>query len=446
MALPDVQTVIRRIRVENLLIDEANPRYESNSNQRNAIFAIANEQRDKLANLAEDIVKHGLNPSELPIVTRTNRRETYKVLEGNRRVAALKLLSSPSLVEGMDLPARISKRFKSLGRRKKRIPTEIDCAVQSTHAADHWRDLRHTGENEGVGVVQWNGLQTHRFRGASVASQAIEMAASSAYLDDATKAKLPKISITNVERVLHSPEARKRLGVDIKRRQLKLVEPRKEPLARLAMLVADVAHKAVKVSHLMTVGQRIAYAQEVAERPVSTPVQTRTGVTGQPGSSSPGTATSGETARRVPVNRKTLIPKSCVLKITHKRINKIYHELQKLDLTNFVNCAATALRVFVELSAVHFADSHNIQLTGKKGHPLKLREKIKAVCHWLETQGGCNRDELKGARVLASGTDDNVLSVDTIHAYLHNRHFNPTGPILKTIWDNIEPFMKAVWR
>jgi hypothetical protein len=48
----------------NLLLDVTNPRFETQQeNQRDAIRNMADEQGEKLLNLAEDIVKHKLDPS-----------------------------------------------------------------------------------------------------------------------------------------------------------------------------------------------------------------------------------------------------------------------------------------------------------------------------------------------------------------------------------------------
>lgn len=173
--MTDKQPAIQPIAIENLLIDLQNPRYDPRTNQREAITTIANDQGVKLANLAEDIVDKGVNPSELPMVTPSDEgSSTFIVLEGNRRIAALKLLASPSLVASIGLPVGIAKRYKALhDKAKGDIPKTIECAVLSREEANHWIYIRHTGENEGVGVVTWDGVQTHRFRGASPAFQAI---------------------------------------------------------------------------------------------------------------------------------------------------------------------------------------------------------------------------------------------------------------------------------
>src|SRR6187551_1467437 len=101
-------------------------------------------------------------------------------------------------------------RFKALYEQASpTFPLEYDCAVLPREEANHWILLKHTGENEGLGVVTWDGRARHRFRQSSPALQAVEMVLAGNYLDEETKQKLPKIAITNIERVLNTPDARK---------------------------------------------------------------------------------------------------------------------------------------------------------------------------------------------------------------------------------------------
>src|SRR5690242_15924125 len=100
--------------VDEQIIDLSNPRHPNQTSQRDAIHTIAHEQGAKLYALAEDIVKMGLNPSELPLVTPADQEDMYTVLEGNRRVTALKLLTSPQLLASVNLPANLDSKYRAL--------------------------------------------------------------------------------------------------------------------------------------------------------------------------------------------------------------------------------------------------------------------------------------------------------------------------------------------
>lgn len=87
------------IKVSQLLINVENPRFEKVENLQEAIKLMIENQNDKLAKLAEDIIENGLNPSDLIIVIPSdNSGDKYIILEGNRRLTAVKLLANPSFI------------------------------------------------------------------------------------------------------------------------------------------------------------------------------------------------------------------------------------------------------------------------------------------------------------------------------------------------------------
>jgi len=358
---------IKLIPLDCLLIDLENPRYDTRPSQRDALITMLKEQGEKLINLAEDIVYRGLNPSELPIVMPTEDDKTFIVLEGNRRLAALKLASSPELVKSLGLPPRLEKRFTALhDRAMSSLPEEISCVVLPREEANNWIMLKHTGENEGIGVVSWDGRARQRFRGSSPALQAIELVEEKGYLDDETKKKLPKIAITNIERILNTPEARKLIGVEVKNNTLRLLEPEEEALSRLAIMVSDVANREIRVTDIDTKEQRVKYAEKLASTPIRLPHHQDSEKGSKPQTTEAAGTESKSTSRQINPNRKTLIPRGFKVTINQPRINKIYNELQKLNIDSYPNSCAVLLRVFVELSIVNFGDRHNIEFTRSK--------------------------------------------------------------------------------
>ncbi len=89
------------ISVGNLLLDVGNPRIVKQEHQKAARDAIIAEQGRKLVVLDEDIIAHGLNPSDLPIVfDATDGNQNFVMIEGNRRLTAIQLLLNPELAEG----------------------------------------------------------------------------------------------------------------------------------------------------------------------------------------------------------------------------------------------------------------------------------------------------------------------------------------------------------
>ena len=83
------------IPINRLVLDQSNPRLrvELPQDELLAMFAASPKTRT----LAKHIVKYGMNPLEAVAVLPIENTRKYTVREGNRRVAALKLLNDPSL-------------------------------------------------------------------------------------------------------------------------------------------------------------------------------------------------------------------------------------------------------------------------------------------------------------------------------------------------------------
>lgn len=442
------ETEVRPIDIVELSLDLENYRYPPRADQRDALTKMAHHQNTKLANLAKDIGRHGMNPLKRFLVAPSDEGG-YTVLEGNRRLAALMLLTNPELRSSLNLPPAMKKKFQAIADDAGGgLPTTVDCVIMSREDAKHWIVLEHSGgENDGVSTVGWDGPARHRFRG-TLAFQAVDLVAP--LLDEATTQLLPGISITNIERVLGTPEARQQLGVELANGKLTLTEPRRASIAKLATLVADVAHERIKVRDLDSKTQRLDYARRAATNPISLKEAPASATT---------TATKpkpGPRARRVALDRPTLIPKKLILAIHLPRVNKIYDELQRLRIKDFENSAAVLLRVFVELSADAYGARHRLRLIvfpkpkpgdtdPPKPKPMTLRQKIEAVADHLESSNLCDRDDLKGIRAVVK-KGDHPLSLDSLHAYVHNRHYHPSVDELKKTFDNIQPFIEGIWK
>ena len=148
----------------SLNINIENPRFEMVSNQREAIKTMIEDQKEKLIKLAEDIISEGLNPGDPIFITKHKKQKgVYNVLEGNRRVTALKLLENPDLIPESN--KSILNKFKKLSEQYSKSPIEkVPCILfDDEKEAEHWIKLKHTGQNDGVGTVGWDAQQKARF-------------------------------------------------------------------------------------------------------------------------------------------------------------------------------------------------------------------------------------------------------------------------------------------
>ncbi|WP_218580326.1 hypothetical protein [Pseudomonas sp. J380] len=148
---------IRVISLDQIKLDQENVRFGNDvaQNQREAIkLMLSNpEEAKKILRLAEHIVENGLDPTELQLVT-PDEDGNFIVLEGNRRLTALKILQRPDLCPADRGYKGFLKAHHSL---TDGVPESLQCSVVPTRAdGDVWIELKHTGENRGAGRVGWD--------------------------------------------------------------------------------------------------------------------------------------------------------------------------------------------------------------------------------------------------------------------------------------------------
>lgn len=173
--------------------------------QRDAQRAIAQDQQRKLFKLAEDIVANGLNLAELPIVMQAkDDLHRYIVLEGNRRLVALRALENPEWLIGV-FNAGLLTKMRELSRAYLRYPIEsVRClVVKDREEARHWIELRHSGSQlEGASIVPWGADESARFRarsgGLRLHSQVLNFLEDRGELTPEDRAKIPTASLPAV--------------------------------------------------------------------------------------------------------------------------------------------------------------------------------------------------------------------------------------------------------
>ncbi len=447
-----VNYTVKDIPVKNLLLDVANPRHEISEGQTDALKTMLSDQKGKLPNLANDILEKGINPSDLTIVTPDKKADgKYIVLEGNRRLAAIQLMEKPVLAD-LSKDQKMKTIFKQFGQRYKINPTDtLSCVVfKKREDAAHWIERKHTGENDGVGVVAWTGRATARFKeGLGVPSpslQIVDFVKTNASLDKVTKQKLSGVNLTNISRLVNDPDVRANLGISIKDGIINAHYSAGELITGLTKMVTDIATAAISVKDIYYKHDRAKYVEDNkfeellqdAEEVIPWSLQSQK----SPVTPTAQVDTTTKKKKSVPIStsRKTLIPSVCVLKIKHNRINKIYKELRDIPVDDYENACAVMLRVFLELSLDEYASSKNIILY----EGTSLAQKIQLVGKYIKDNNLMTPTELKPVDV-ASGSKDALFSANTLNAYIHNPDFNPQPLYLKTTWNNMEKFMKAIW-
>src|SRR3989442_174432 len=138
--------------------------------------------------------------------------------EGTRRVAALLALQAPDLIAGAINEAG-QKRLKDLaGQYQKGQSIEyVECEVLPLDELKHWITLRHTGENQGAGIVEWGTLEKGRYLERTGQRRTVETQFLDSYLEQAgggpeEVARVKRVPATHLRRILETKAVRNKFG------------------------------------------------------------------------------------------------------------------------------------------------------------------------------------------------------------------------------------------
>lgn len=426
----------------DLQFDTENPRLSSpNTDQRGTLRAIAEQQGRKLVKLATHIAAHGLSPAEFLLVAPVKgEQRRYRVLEGNRRLAAIRALESPdSLVGTVDRVSLEELRTASRGYLESPID-QIQCAVMKDRdEADPWIELRHTGENAGAGLVKWGSDESSRFkarRGVEpLELQALNLLERANALSTEDRRRVPAASLG---RLLGTPEVRASCGLDIRDGKLVLVAAQTQVVKALSHIVRDLASRATKTAHIYTKEQRQAYAASLPRTiALATPA-----AKGQAARAAPGGAGGKAPKTTRPASpRDVLIPNSCGLGVADARTSAIVAELRILKLSSHPNAISVLFRVFLELSCDHHIESRKLKATVHD----RLDTKLGTVLKDLLARQQLSQQQAKPVRTACQRGSALAATVGTLHDYVHNRHVFPATSDLRATWDSLQPFIVAIW-
>lgn len=447
---------IVRIPIADLLLHTENPRLPGErSTQQETALNLAQQQGDNIVRLATDIVDHGLDPTTLTAVVATgDRRKSYRVIEGNRRILALRALETPSLISPV-LSASSRKKLNDLSSKYTQDPlTAVDCALFATEQdGTHWIQLRHTGENQGVGLVGWGAEEQDRFRARHAgvrkpAGQIIDFVDKAGDLSDAAKSSQQKI-LTNLERIIKTPQARERLGIEVVDGQVVTLYPAEQVAPALTRVVEDLRTGVISVPDLYKLDDRLAYIDSLPKKLLpkkSTKVESPLVLEDLgAGKAAPRTVPKTKPRRKKELARTTVIPKTSSLDVGPPRINAIYNELLGLNAEQYPNASSVLLRVFIELSVDHVLETDQL-MTDADMRNTVLAKRLKKVAAHLNAKGRISAKLKQAIEKVADGSQSTLgASIPTFNKYVHNEYVYPRPAELYTTWDEVAPFMEKVW-
>lgn len=450
------------IAVELLDLDCRNPRHGDVQDQTAALAQLIEDQGVKLANIAVDIHTSGLHIADLFIVLQENGGR-YTVLDGNRRLAALRLLQSPSLLPD---EFRTPDFNAAVANSQNQLET-VTCAVVVTREeAKLWLERTHSGELEGVGTVPWGSAAKQRFR-ADAAGTPNTQTSKALVVLDWLRRRLPaghsaqtyvetveRSRVTNLGRLAGDPYVRSRVGFELAGDTISLRAEVDTVVNRLALVVTDLATR-TSVTKLKRKPDRARYidqllfgddTEELAEPQLTLDVEQ--GPVDEAGGGTASSVTSGEVSSDAgpasaadarPRRSQQIAHPFTLIDTTglHPRTRQIVNELTTLSPNKHPNAIAVLQRCVVELSVVQFLESRGQSVS----RSAKLAQLIRAALDELEVADGDRRFHAVRTHLQNAAS---VMSVRHLHEYLHNADTAPGESDLNSIAIGYRPLLEEV--
>ncbi|MBW1250980.1 hypothetical protein I7860_30405 [Pseudomonas tolaasii] len=503
---------IASIALDLVKLDQANVRFGNDvaQSQREAIELLMADFDDarKILKLAEHIAQNGLDPTEIQLVT-PGDEGTYIVLEGNRRLTALKLLQKPDLCP----VEKLVKGFMAAHARMDMSElNEVDVSIVPTReGGEMWLELKHTGENGGIGRVNWSSDIRDERRGRRTGVESIGRQIRNLIKDnpdffsEETLVGINLIPVTTLTRLFTSAPAQEAFQIKVEGRELDPQLSLKYIAPSVEFAIDLFVTEGFNVNQLRSDDDRKAFVGYIppelhplkvktaeespaasADVPPVQPSPDTSGTSGADGAgggvgttnagvpqpvtppltqSGQGVAASGPASatptavspkiRAKPISRarKYLVPWS--LNIGNNRVNAIYRDLRSTLVVDVCpNATAVTFRVFVEISCDDYILSQ-----GRAGTPVLRHDTQRPVKTGAEEKlamkvqavvlhleaSGQITKAVSKAIVKRASSFDSVGSVDHFNLFVHSSASAPIPSELKDIADEYRPFLEAIW-
>lgn len=471
-----------QLTVTNLLLDPHNPRIPDsgeNLSQRDLLADLV--ANDKVYELAKSIVENGYYPVESLIFVEEQKKKY--VVEGNRRLAALKLLISPEIAPDPVWERRfraLSNRIDPSAVRKVKVikaPTREAAApvIMSKHTRSQ--------------VESWSPLMQAKFyrnlvdRGLTVDDIAEQFSLASSEITDALqrytmysiacsldlpeevakKVQNPReFPVTNLDRLYKNPKVNRFLGISFdENKGLTGSVDVDEFKKGYTKIVTDIATGTVHSRTLNTTAEMDEYLASFGKQKPNLRKKGKfTADTLLAASTKRKTPEKASAAKKKPKSKpipRALIPGSFSCDVNNQRINDVFNELKKLPVAQYPNAVALMFRSLLEMSLGYYLD--------RTGNLTKLTDKIRAAR--VKKGGSLPKDWHptltqmlqyvvdKDADIISNGNllkalhklvsqEKALLSIDTLNLFAHNQHFYPNEDDLREFWPQLQGLFEII--
>lgn len=440
---------MKDLAVKDLSLDLTNYRTVRQTTEIAAIEAMISTRPDKFWALMESLLTDGYLPTENIIVLKSSSGESI-VKEGNRRVAALKIMLGLVPTTGLGMPADVSEQLKRMASIRRMDTTNVPCTIYGVDEGaivDRIVTLAH-GKGEKAGRDQWNAVARARHN------------------RDASKQSEPALDLLekylNHGKNLTAHQKTKWAGVyplSVLDEAIKRVAQRLGATSApdLAKAYPNINHRPALESILHDIGaeslgfDRLRATEDFASSygiagggSAGRPKKSKGAKQGKAAKAPRGVpskpvAYSINDPRAVRRLLKNLVPRGN----GRDKVVTLRNEAIALNIAKTPLAFCFVLRSMIEISAKAYAKDHVIATTRSAGKEKTLVELLRDIVAHL-TKNQSDKDMLKALHGAMSelAKNDGLLSVTSMNQLIHNPRFAVTAGDIASVFGNVFPIVE----
>lgn len=461
--MPRLKTTRTEAEVGDLLLDLENPRTGTVGGQADALEAIIKLNDKHFRNMMLSIKENDIDPGDsFYIIADDEDEDSYVVVDGNRRLAALKVLNNPILLDGTKIGESVKKRLRDAAGSF--VPIEpISCVVfESREDANEWIERRHGKGLEGEGRIAWGTLESERFQKDRTVLDVIGFVERNSTYEDADWQRIKKSvekSPTTLRRFLVSKAGKQALGF-VEKDQSDGPSFKREPayiIKVLSHLFSDIDAGEVnsrtynKASDIEEYFRSLPAALGVEKQKETAPHAFAT-TDVKDGAKRPRLATKASAA--TPAKTKSVTPPRLTLaparhpfaEPAEEKGKQLLREASRLRLKDVPLGCAFLFRAMLEFATDTEMRASGIPDKNAAGETLDLKGRFNAVAdHLTKTAGRLGKKGDLNPVKTTLNAKHGTVTIGALNGYIHNRFQKPSPDDLRNAWDHAVPFFTAIF-
>lgn len=459
--------------ISKLKLDTENPRLGTGIQRMTQEELIAELLRhSRVYELARDIARQGFMPTETLVAVK--KGINLVVIEGNRRLAALKLLANPSLA-----PDDYRKRIETLASEMKvGLPKKIPVTI-ATNRQDTIPLVveKHNGQTiEGWTRVMQSRYITNLLDHDISVDDAVDVYGldralvlralwESRLYDVIRSLDLPEVAtaavrdprsfpFTTLTRLFETPVVQQWIGAQINDKHgFVVVGDHDQFKERLATIVKDIVDETVTSRSHNTIDQITTYLEskfkertKKSKAPDGVPAKDFI----DPAKLEPNEPKKPRKRRHAPRPSVSIVPRGFVCNVGDARIEDVFEELRGLRVSEFPNAVAITFRSLLDMAVTkHMSDSGELRAylqADKLKNPNRRSDWIPSLAQQLSYLNGLSSWPIgpEGRKSITKFLTDTKtsLTLETLNWFAHVRYVPPTEEQLRAFWVLLTPLLE----